>query len=78
MLTAPLYVVQTWALDEGGYGIELAPERTAPHPASRLRFITHDRDVYQDALAAEGYDVRVVARWHQAYTTRVLDELSPA
>ena len=77
MLTEPLYVVQTWALPEGDYGVELAAARVA-HPSARLKFVTRDRGIYQDALDAEGHDVRLVARWHQGYEVRVLDELLPA
>ena len=80
MLSAPWYVVQTWYIERNGVGqyrIELSPHRTDAR-AERLVLVTRDVGVYHDALAAEGHDVRLVARWHVDGTTKICDELLPA
>ena len=79
MLSAPWYVVQTWYLDTDGgyYRIELSPSRTDTR-AARLVLTTRDRGVYQDAIDAEGHDVRLVARWHHDGALPICDELLPA
>jgi hypothetical protein len=81
MLSAPSYVVQTWYIERDGrgfYRIELSPHLTDTR-VERLVLATTDRGVYHDALAAEGHEVRLVARWHvDADERQICDELLPA
>lgn len=87
MYTPPCYVVQTWYIETGRgrlsptargeyYRIELAPHRGAHAP--RLLLATRDLGVYQDALDAEGHNVRLVARYHVEGALAICDELLPA
>jgi hypothetical protein len=73
--THPLLVVQTWFRPDGRFDVELASDDDAQ---TRLRFVTRDQALYNEALQIEGHAIRIAADWHWAGTDRILDAIHPA
>ena len=73
--THPLVCTQTWYRTDGRYEVELASNDDAQ---TKLRFVTRDQALYDQALQIEGHDIRIRVDWHWAGTDRILDAIHPA
>lgn len=73
-ITQPLVCTQTWFRHDGRFEVQLASDHDAQ---TRLRFLTDDRALYEDALQIEGTEIRIRVDWHWAGTDRILDALHP-
>jgi hypothetical protein len=73
-ITQSLVVVHTAFVPPATYEVKLASDHDAQ---TKLRFLTRDQALYEQALQVEGTEIRIRVDWHWAGTDRILDAIHP-